>query len=78
MQKFEIPPRRGNLYVVAQHVKAKDGREALQVNLTARGPVIAGDQDWDLASGMAHGHSALVRTFRSIASPEARAHWGER
>jgi uncharacterized protein (TIGR04255 family) len=78
MQKFEIQPRRGHLYVVAQHVKAEDGREALQVNLTARGPVIADDQDWDLASGMARGHAALVRTFRNIASPQARAHWGER
>ena len=78
MLKFEIPTKRGRLYVVGQHAKAESGEEVLQVNLTARGPVIAGDAGWDLAAGMAAGHAALVRTFQAIASPEARSHWGER
>lgn len=78
MLKFEIPSKRGRLYVVGQHAKSDSGQEILQVNLTARGPVIAGDKEWDLATGIATGHAALIRTFRAIASPKARSHWGER
>jgi uncharacterized protein (TIGR04255 family) len=74
--KFEIVPKRGHLYVAAQHAKVDDGKEALVVNLTARGPLVADDKGWDLATGMFLGHATLVRTFHQIASPEARAHWG--
>jgi uncharacterized protein (TIGR04255 family) len=78
MLKFEIPPKRGRLYVVGQHAKIDSGQEVLQVDLTARGPVIDGDEAWNLANGMTAGHAALVRTFRRIASPRARSYWGER
>jgi uncharacterized protein (TIGR04255 family) len=78
MWKCEIPPRRGRLYISAQHTKSENDQEVLQVHLTARGPIIAGDDEWDLASGMGIGHAALVRTFRSIASSAALSHWRAR
>jgi len=78
MWRFEIPPRRGRLYVSAQHAKIEDGQEVLQVNLTGRGPVVSDDEEWDLSSGMTIGHDVLVRTFRDLASPAALAHWGSR
>jgi uncharacterized protein (TIGR04255 family) len=76
--KFEIPQRRGNLYVIGNHLRLEDGQEALGVNFAARGPLIAEDKGWDVATSMNIGHAALVRTFRELASPDARAYWGER
>jgi hypothetical protein len=76
--KFEIPPKRGRVYVSGQHARMEGGQEILQLNLTARGPVITGEEEWSLDAGMTSGHAALVRTFHGIASASARSHWGER
>jgi uncharacterized protein (TIGR04255 family) len=76
--KFEIPQRRGNLYIMGSHSRLEDGHEALQLNFAARGPLLPGDSDWDLTTSLNIGHSALVRAFRELASPSARTHWGER
>ena len=71
-------PRREVVFMSSRSTpRLESGEEVLQVNLTARGPVITGDAGWDLETGMAIGHTALVRTFRAIASPKARSHWGE-
>jgi uncharacterized protein (TIGR04255 family) len=74
--KFEIVPKMGHLYIATQHVKIEDNREALLVNLTARGPLVTDDEGSGLATGIFRGHEAIVRTFHQIASPKARAHWG--
>jgi uncharacterized protein (TIGR04255 family) len=78
MWRFKIPARKGRLYIVAQNVKTEDNQEVLQVNLTARGPVVAGDDEWGLSAGMTVGHEVLVRTFRDISAPTALTHWGLR
>jgi uncharacterized protein (TIGR04255 family) len=78
MLKFEIPPKKGRVYVAGQLARMETGQEILQLNLTARGPVITGDEGWSLEAGITSGHTALVRTFHRIASASARSHWGER
>jgi uncharacterized protein (TIGR04255 family) len=76
--RFEIPPRRGRLSVHAQHVKNPDEQEVLQVSLTARGPIVPGDEGRDLPSGLTIGHAAVVQTFVDIASDTSLAYWGLR
>jgi uncharacterized protein (TIGR04255 family) len=74
--RFEIPPKRGRLYVEVQHAKTKEDVEILNLQLTARGPIVAGEDGWDLAAGMNIGHDAIVQTFRGISSPDSLAYWG--
>lgn len=76
--RFEIPPHRGRIHISVQHIKIESGGEALSLNMTARGPIAAGDGDRDLLSGLNLGHEMIVRTFWDITSPAAHAHWGKR
>lgn len=66
---------RGRVTAHAQQVRTADDQDALQVTLAARGPVLPGEPDRDLASGLAIGHEALTRTFLALASDSALAHW---
>jgi uncharacterized protein (TIGR04255 family) len=71
---FEIPPRRGRLHVELKHAKLieNEGREILQLTLTARGPV---NDETTLVDGLDLGRRAVVLGFRDITSPEAHRHW---
>ena len=76
--RFEIPPQKGRLHVAIQHGLNNEGQEVLLLNLTARGPVVAGEHETDLAHGINIGHDVIIRTFRDIASASALAYWGLR
>ena len=75
---FEMTPRRGRLHVAIRQARITDTNETvLLVQTTARGPIGREAND-DLAAGLVQGHSVAVRTFLSITSAEAHAHWGVR
>jgi uncharacterized protein (TIGR04255 family) len=76
MLRFEIRPRLGRVTIQAQHAKAEDQQEVLQIVLTARGPVRLDERRRDLFSGITIGHGALVRAFVDISSEAAISHWG--
>ncbi len=75
---FEITPRRGRVHIHANHGKISQGgaKEALLLNLTARGAVGSADPFVGVESGIRLGHAILVETFTKLASEDALNYWG--
>lgn len=77
---FEIAPQKGRLHVqmVTGRKKTDEGEEDLLVlKLTARGPMVPQNGP-TLGEGLDIGHETIVRTFRELASKEARKYWGDK
>jgi len=73
---YEILPKRGRLHIAAYpgHV-AEDKRDALLLQMTARGPVgEGGAETWRI--GLDWGHDAAVGAFLRVVSDEAKKRWG--
>lgn len=74
--RFEITPKRGRLHVSASQGRAgEDKREALLLNVTARGPVGKGGAT-TLREGLDLGHEIALETFLRVVSDEAKKRWG--
>lgn len=75
---FEIEPQRGRLHVAVRHafIGNTEKKEALVMNLTARGP-IAKNQDTITAidEGLNLGHDMIVKSFRDLTSQQAHDYW---
>ncbi|MDY7009860.1 MAG: TIGR04255 family protein [Planctomycetota bacterium] len=75
---FEIEPQRGRLHVAIQQALVGDPekKEALVMNLTARGP-IANNQNAITAidEGLNLGHDVIVKSFRDLTSQQAHDYW---
>lgn len=76
---FVIAPELGRVHVALQHarVASQDGKEVLQLQLTARGP-LREQSGPDLERGIQLGHEACLRTFLRITSPSAQSAWKRR
>jgi uncharacterized protein (TIGR04255 family) len=71
--RFSLADRRGRLYVQVRQVRIlPSNEEAIQLTITARGPVSA-TQSWE--QGLNFGHDALRESFLSITSAEAHEFW---
>ncbi len=69
---YEIEPKRGRLHVVAQAGRAGDDtREALLLQMTARGP----GTNETVRAGFDLGHKAALRTFLKVVSEETLRKW---
>ena len=76
---YEIEPQRGRLHVELQHGRgaSPDAPEMLEMKLTARGPIGAGeDEGLNVDQGLNLGHETIVTAFRDLTSPEAHKTWG--
>lgn len=73
---YEIQPKRGRLHIATQPGRAaEDKRDALLLQMTARGP--AGKEGAEtLRAGLDWGHDAAVGTFLRVTSDEAKKRWG--
>jgi len=79
---MEIEPRRGRLHVELEHAMHRSGdanesQEILVLQLTARGPVGAGD-DESLLEGLRLGRLAIVDSFARFTGEAAHGRWGKR
>lgn len=73
---YEIQPRRGRLHIAAGPGRVgADGRDALLLQMTARGPV-GRDGAETLRAGLDLGHEAAFGAFLRVVSDEARQRWG--
>jgi uncharacterized protein (TIGR04255 family) len=73
---FEIEPQRGRVHVrVAKMVMNQSPAPTLYFSLLARGEV-GGAGSLDVLAGLEAGHTACVRLFFDLTSPEAHAEWG--
>jgi uncharacterized protein (TIGR04255 family) len=74
---FEIAPQLGRLHVQFSHAAVEaDGQEAVNLTLTARGPI--GDGVSPISEGLDCGREAIVRAFKALTTEEARRTWGEK
>jgi uncharacterized protein (TIGR04255 family) len=75
---YEIQPRRGRLHIAAGPGRAgEDKRDALLLQMTARGPVGKGGAE-TLRAGLDLGHEAAFGAFLRVTSDEARKRWGSK
>jgi uncharacterized protein (TIGR04255 family) len=73
---FLIPEKIGRLHFNAQRVRRMiDARDAIQLQLTARGQVKSSETT-DILAWMDMGHEWIVRGFTDLTSPEAHKLWG--
>ncbi len=72
--KYRLDKDRGRLHVVLQHALTQEKDEILSLRFIARGPVDV-TQGCKLESGVEIGHQAIIQTFDSIVSDEARQFW---
>ena len=73
---YEIKPRRGRLHVVAQAGRTNgDERDALLLQMTARGPV-GGTGASTFRKGLDLGHETAVKAFLGATSDDTRKKWG--
>ena len=78
---FMLPGQRGRLHLEWQHAlrttPEQQGREVIQLTLTARGPVEATENNTQpILEGLDFGRAAIVKTFASLMSDEANMKWG--
>jgi hypothetical protein len=72
---YEIEPKRGRLHVAAHPGRwGEDKRDALLLNMTARGPVGRGRAE-TLRAGLDLGHEAAMGAFLRATSDEAKKRW---
>lgn len=72
---YEIEPKRGRLHVAAHPGRwGGDKRDALLLNMTARGPVGKGGAE-TLRAGLDLGHEAALGAFLRATSDEAKKRW---
>ncbi len=73
---YEIQPKRGRLHIAAGSGRAgEDKRDALLLQMTARGPVGKGGVH-TLRAGLDLGHDAASGAFLRVVSEEAKKRWG--
>jgi len=73
---FEIQPKRGRLHIAAKPGRWRDDpRDALLIDMTARGPI--GKGVVTLREGLDLGHKVAVQSFLSMVSAEVRKRWEE-
>jgi len=75
---FEIEPQRGRLHVEIEHayLGSPEGREALVMKLTARGPVDrTKEQEGAIDEGLNLGHDVVVNAFVELTSQQAQDYW---
>jgi uncharacterized protein (TIGR04255 family) len=72
--RYIIGENSGRLHVVLNHVRTADNKEALRLQLVARGPLSSGSPD-ELRNCLNKGHESIVRTFAAITSSDAHKHW---
>lgn len=75
---FEIKPKKGRLHTQIQHgfvEQAGGKKELIRVELTARGPIPAGQTFGD---GLNLGRKTIVEAFYRMTSKDAHAFWGDR
>jgi len=74
--EMEIQPRLGRLHLSASMGRWRtDQPEALMLNLTARGPLVAGHTP-TLRSGLDLGHQVAVDQFLKMVDEEVKNDWG--
>lgn len=73
---YEIPPKRGRLHVAARSARGEDGRDALLLQMTTRGP-IGKDGAETLRAGLDLGHKVAVGSFLRIVDKDAQRRWGD-
>lgn len=74
---YEITPKKGRLYIAAQLGRTSDdGRPALLLQTTARGPVGKNGVE-SLRAGLDVGHEAALGTFLRVTSDEIKTRWGK-
>jgi hypothetical protein len=72
---YEIQPKRGRLHIAAGPGRAgKDKRDALLLNMTARGPVGKGGAE-SLRAGLDLGHATALGAFLRVVSDETKKRW---
>lgn len=72
---YEIEPKRGRLHIAAHPGRVgEDRRDALLLNMTARGPVGKGGAD-SLWAGLDLGHEAALGTFLRVTSDDVKKRW---
>lgn len=72
---YEIQPKRGRLHVAAGPGRVgEDKRDALLLQMTARGPVGKGGAE-TLRAGLDLGHAAALGAFLRVVSEEAKKRW---
>ena len=75
---LEIKPGRGRLHVELQHayVGGPDKEEALEMKLTARGPIDKEKEaKAEIDAGLNLGHDVIVTSFEKMTSQEAHDYW---
>jgi hypothetical protein len=77
-QSYEIQPRRGRLHIAGRIGRtAKDDRDSLLLQMTARGPV-GKEGAATLFEGLNLGHKVTVATFLRLVDHETQHSWGEK
>jgi hypothetical protein len=72
---YEIHPKRGRLHITAYPGRAgEEQRDALLLQMTARGPVGKGGAK-TLRAGLDLGHDAAVGAFLRVTSDEVKRRW---
>lgn len=74
LQRFEIKPQRGRLYVELEGGSDANGKQAMLLRLTARGGISAEET---LEDGIRLGRHSVVKKFIELSSDEAKEFWGE-
>jgi uncharacterized protein (TIGR04255 family) len=76
--RYLMPARRGRLHVATQPVvRRADGRQVLQLALTARGKPDSSRLE-DVVAWFDQGHEWIVRGFVDLTTPAMHAIWGRR
>jgi uncharacterized protein (TIGR04255 family) len=77
--RFNIGHGLGRLHISLAHIMlpGEEGREAIRLDLTARGP-IDNESEANVRQGLDLGHSAIVRTFTDMSSDNAHKSWKRR
>ena len=76
--RYALSAERGRLYASLRHIKiAPSNAKALQLQLTARGPVDL-EKGWSIVEGFELGHGSIVTTFAAMTSEEAHKRWQRR
>jgi uncharacterized protein (TIGR04255 family) len=76
---FEVTPERGRLHIqIVSGKSLESGDEILELNLTARGPIVRNNPTLGLDSGIELGHRVLVEAFAGMASETALKAWGKK
>jgi uncharacterized protein (TIGR04255 family) len=76
--RFVMPERQGRLHVSAQPaIRRADGRQVLQLTLTARGRPESSRLD-DIVLWFDRGHEWIVHGFVDLTTPELHTIWGKR